>query len=108
MIDLCMKSGISKSSCGQETEKVRKGLIAGNFSNIAQLQKEGHYLTIGSKQVVHIHPSSVLFRSKPPLLIFGELVMTGKCYMRQVSTIEPEWVSLMMPSSYFKRHCLTG
>ncbi|XP_071447618.1 ATP-dependent RNA helicase DHX33 [Hetaerina americana] len=108
LLDLCRHSNIPISSCGQDSDCIRKCLIAGLFGNLAQLQREGHYLTVGSNQVVAIHPSSVLFRSKPPLVIYGEVVQTGRCYMRQVSSIDPDWVAQMAPTEFQRKLCLNG
>lgn len=53
----------------------------------AQLQKSGDsYRTLKTNQTVYIHPSSSLFQHQPPVktLLYYELVMTSKSYMRYV------------------------
>jgi ATP-dependent RNA helicase DHX33 len=90
---LCEKSIPKKrTSCGQNTELVRKCLTKGLFQSVALLQKEGHYKTTTSKQEVYIHPSSCLFRAKPEAVIYTELVETTKCYMRNISLMNREWL----------------
>jgi hypothetical protein len=42
-------------------------------------------LKLTSRQLVQIHPSSVLFNSKPSCVLFNELVKTSKTYMRFVN-----------------------
>lgn len=39
-----------------------------------------------------IHPSSVLFHSKPSCIVFTELIQTGKRYVRQVTLIDRDWI----------------
>ena len=43
--------------------------------NCAELKPDGRYEELGHKQTVKIHPSSVLFGSKPHFVIFNELGM---------------------------------
>lgn len=52
----------------------------------AQLQKSGDsYRTLKTHHTVYIHPSSSLFQHQPPVktVLYYELVMTSKSYMRQ-------------------------
>lgn len=48
-------------------------------------------------QVVYIHPSSALFNRNPEWLIYHELVLTTKEYMREVIAIEPKWLLELAP-----------
>ena len=50
------------------------------------------FLQLGSRQIVTIHPSSVLFHSKPSCIVFTELIQTGKRYVRQVTLIDQDWI----------------
>lgn len=43
-------------------------------------------------QTVHIHPSSGMLEKKPKWLVYFELVLTSKEYMRQVMEIQPSWL----------------
>ncbi|PVF96219.1 putative PRP2-RNA-dependent ATPase of DEAH box family [Serendipita vermifera] len=74
---------------------IQKSLVAGLFHCSAQLQKSGDsYRTTKSHQTVYIHPSSSLFHSQPPIrtLVYYELVMTSKSYLRQVMEVKPQWL----------------
>ncbi|KAK1117678.1 hypothetical protein K0M31_015845 [Melipona bicolor] len=51
------------------------------------------YLTVSSKQPVAIHPSSTLHGSKPSLILFTEIVATGRCYLRGLSVIDSSWLA---------------
>lgn len=50
---------------------------------------------------VYIHPSSALFSKQPEWVIYHELVMTSKEYMREVMYIEPKWLVEVAPT-FFK------
>lgn len=79
--------------------KVRKCLLSGLFMNIAELQRDNHYLTLTNRQRAKIHPSSVL-NGKPnaKYILFTELVTTGRTYMRTVMHIESEWIDEVVPN----------
>ena len=62
------------------------------LSSQAQLQKSGDsYRTLKTNHTVYIHPSSSLFQHQPPVktLLYYELVMTTKSYMRFVRFLTP-------------------
>lgn len=44
------------------------------------------YKTVVEQQPVYIHPSSAVFQQQPDWVIYHELVLTTKEYMREVST----------------------
>lgn len=52
----------------------------------------GTYQVITSGQVVGLHPSSVLFGTKPSCVVFNEIVWTTKQYMVAVSAVEQQWL----------------
>ncbi|XP_012941440.1 ATP-dependent RNA helicase DHX33 isoform X2 [Aplysia californica] len=100
--DICSCQGIQFSSCGKDTENVRKCLAAGLFLNCAQLSKQGDFTTVSSRLTVSIHPASALFHCKPACVVYSELIKLGKNYMRNVSVVDPEWLQEVAPS-YFKQ-----
>ena len=51
---------------------------------------------------MYIHPSSSLFERNPEWVVYHELVMTTKEYMREVLKIEPRWLLEVAPK-YFKQ-----
>lgn len=104
---LCTAAEIPLRSCGRDTAALRKCMIAGLFTNVAELQKEGHYATVESRKQVHIHPSSCLFSLSPSCVIFTEMVETTKCYMKNLSVVDPEWLVDMEPQ-YFKNKRLAA
>jgi pre-mRNA-splicing factor ATP-dependent RNA helicase DHX15/PRP43 len=78
---------------------LRKCLAAGMFTQVAHLQKQGHYLTVKDNQVVAIHPSSVL-DSKPAFIIFQDFVLTTRNFVRTVSNVRVEWLVELAPHYY--------
>ncbi|XP_008572511.1 PREDICTED: probable ATP-dependent RNA helicase DHX37 isoform X1 [Galeopterus variegatus] len=47
---------------------------------------------------VFIHPSSVLFKELPEFVVYQEIVETTKMYMKGVSTVEIQWIPVLLPS----------
>lgn len=50
---------------------------------------------------VYIHPSSALFNKNPEWVIYHELVLTTKEYMREVTVVEAKWLVEAAPT-FFK------
>lgn len=92
LVDFCTKSGLKVTSCNGATEKVLQSFVAGYFLQAAIRLADGTYKTIAGKQHVHIHPSSVIFGSRPDCIIFHEITFTSKCYLRGVSAVEAAWI----------------
>lgn len=73
------------------TNDIKRAIAAGFFPHTARLTKSGtSYRNIKRQQEVFIHPSSVLFKQKPPakLVLYNELVLTTKEYMRNVLVVD--------------------
>lgn len=88
-------------SCGSNTAKVQKAICSGFFRNSAKKDPQEGYRTLVDNQVVYIHPSSALFNRQPPWVIYHELVLTTKEYMREVTVIDPKWL-VEFASSFYK------
>lgn len=100
--EICERLELPLTSCGAELDQVRKCLLAGLFSNVAEMQRDNLYMTLAGRQKTKIHPSSVL-SGKPQsrCVLFTELVFTGRIYMRTVTNIEPEWIEEVAPNCGF-------
>jgi hypothetical protein len=61
--------------------------------NAAQMQRDGTYKVLSSGDVVKIHPSSTLFMSSAPWVVFNEVVVSAAKYIRDVTAIDPLWLS---------------
>ncbi len=83
-----------------DPENIRKCVVAGFFSNAAQLQPSGKYKTVRGQEMLELHPSSVLHGFPPPWVVFHDLVLTSKPYMRDVTVIDPMWLSELAPHYY--------
>ncbi|XP_065285982.1 ATP-dependent RNA helicase DHX8 [Dermacentor albipictus] len=88
-------------SCGKNTARVQKAVCSGFFRNAAKKDPQEGYRTLVDGQVVYIHPSSALFNRQPEWVVYYELVLTTKEYMREVTTIDPKWL-VEFASSFFK------
>lgn len=86
-----------------DTVDVQKALTAGFFYNTAKLARDGaSYRGIKSGQTVYIHPSSTLYEKGVKYILYYELVLTSKEYVRNVLEIKPEWLGLVAPH-FFKK-----
>ncbi|XP_073059573.1 pre-mRNA-splicing factor ATP-dependent RNA helicase DEAH1-like isoform X2 [Primulina eburnea] len=83
-----------------DLDSIKKAITSGFFPHSARLQKNGSYRTVKHPQTVQIHPSSGLAQVQPRWVIYHELVLTTKEYMRQVTELKPEWLVEMAPHYY--------
>ncbi|GBM13433.1 Pre-mRNA-splicing factor ATP-dependent RNA helicase DHX16 [Araneus ventricosus] len=83
-----------------DTVAIRKSITAGYFYHTARLSKSGQYKTAKQQQTVTIHPNSALFEDLPRWLVYHELVLTTKEFMRQVIEIEGVWLLEVAPHYY--------
>ena len=60
----------------------------------------GTYQVITSGQAVALHPSSVLFGTKPSCVVFNEIVWTTKQYMVAASAVEQQWLHERGPNFF--------
>lgn len=89
------KEKFQKISNEDQLRGIQKSLVAGFFPNVAKLSKLGtNYTQLKRKMPVFIHPSSTLYHMKPPpkLVMYHELVLTSKEYMRNCMIIEEKWL----------------
>ncbi|KAL1920521.1 uncharacterized protein VTP21DRAFT_898 [Calcarisporiella thermophila] len=88
-------------SCGRNYDRVRRALVGGFFRNAAKKDPQEGYKTLVEGTPVYIHPSSALYNKNPEWVIYHELVLTSKEYMREVTAIEPKWLTEFAPR-FFK------
>lgn len=91
------------------TDQTERGKWSGNiFSSKAAAEAAADsapYRTVRGRQPVHIHPSSVLFsmvnsRKLPEFVVYAELLITSKQYMRNVSVIDGAWLPELFPENF--------
>ncbi|CAK4031706.1 pre-mRNA-splicing factor ATP-dependent RNA helicase cdc28 [Lecanosticta acicola] len=102
LVKLCDRVEVTLSTCGSSNiQPVQKAITAGFFPNAARLQRGGDsYRTVKNNMTVHIHPSSVLMDVRPKWVIFYELVLTSKEFMRSIVPLQPEWLTEVAPHYY--------
>ncbi|KAJ7978712.1 ATP-dependent RNA helicase [Quillaja saponaria] len=91
---------IELTSNSNDLEAIKKSITSGFFPHSARLQKNGSYRTVKHAQTVHIHPSSGLAQVLPRWVVYHELVLTTKEYMRQVTELKPDWLVEIAPHYY--------
>lgn len=88
-------------SVGRNYIKVRKAIVSGFFVHAAKKDPQEGYRTLVDGQQVFIHPSSSLYHAQPEWVIYHEVVLTTKEYMREVMAVEPKWLVELAPR-FFK------
>ncbi|KAF3331469.1 putative pre-mRNA-splicing factor ATP-dependent RNA helicase DHX16-like protein [Carex littledalei] len=83
-----------------DLDAIKKSITSGFFHHAAKLQKNGSYRTLKNPQTVYIHPSSGLAQVHPRWVVYHELVLTTKEYMRQVIELKPDWLVEIAPHYY--------
>jgi len=99
LLDIMRTQKISNVSCGTNWDVVRKCICASYFHNSARLKGIGQYVNLRTGMPCHLHPSSALYGlgNTPDYVVYHELVMTTKEYMRTVTAVQGEWLAEMGP-----------
>ncbi|KAF3488380.1 hypothetical protein F2Q69_00055820 [Brassica cretica] len=101
LLSIMDKYKLEVVSAGKNFTKIRKAITAGFFFHGARKDPQEGYRTLVENQPVYIHPSSALFQRQPDWVIYHDLVMTTKEYMREVTVIDPKWLVELAPR-FFK------
>ncbi|XP_004243751.1 probable pre-mRNA-splicing factor ATP-dependent RNA helicase DEAH5 [Solanum lycopersicum] len=101
LLSIMDKYKLDVVSAGKNFTKIRKAIGAGFFFHAARKDPQEGYRTLVENQPVYIHPSSALFQRQPDWVIYHELVMTTKEYMREVTVVDPKWLVELAPR-FFK------
>mgnify|MGYP002632378209 FL=1 len=88
-------------SCGRDLDRVRQAIASGFFFHAARKDPQEGYKTVVDQTPVHIHPGSALFQRQPDWLVYHELVLTSKEYMRECCAVDPRWLVQLAPR-FFK------
>ncbi|OMJ77262.1 hypothetical protein SteCoe_23171 [Stentor coeruleus] len=98
LVDLCERVEIivNKEPC-KDIKMVIKSFCSGYFFNCARLHKSGIYKTVKNAHTVFIHPSSVMFKEMPKWVMYHELVLTSKEFMRHASIMSSQWLTELAP-----------
>lgn len=89
-------------SC-KDNSKIQQCLVAGYFKNVARRNntRDG-YERIIDKAPVYIHPSSSLFQRAPEWVLYHEITLTSREYMKSIMEIKPQWLVKEAPN-FFKQ-----
>ncbi|XP_061429357.1 probable ATP-dependent RNA helicase DHX35 [Lethenteron reissneri] len=89
---------IPSNSSNGDADPVRRCIVSGFFANAAKLHHSGAYRTVRDDFELHIHPTSMLYAEKPPQwVVFNEVVQTSRFFMRDVTAVEPAWLTELAP-----------
>jgi len=102
MVTIMDRYKLDLVSCGKNYNKIRKAIASGFFCHAARKDPTEGYRTMIEGQPVYIHPSSALFNKNPDWVIYHELILTTKEYMREIIQIEPKWLVELAPK-FFKQ-----
>lgn len=85
-----------------DVDDIRKAIVCGLFANAAYYHPSGVYKTVRTDHELHIHPNSVLFTMpRPPkYVVFSEVLNTSKQFMRELTPIDPKWLTQLAPKYY--------
>ncbi|CAI7721214.1 pre-mRNA-splicing factor ATP-dependent RNA helicase PRP16, putative [Plasmodium vivax] len=92
-------------SCNNKWECVRKTICSGYFHNAAKLKSISEYVNLRTNVSCHVHPSSSLYNIgyTPDYVIYQEIVFTTKEFMRNVTTVDPEWLCELGPLFFYMK-----
>ncbi|XP_068173354.1 probable ATP-dependent RNA helicase DHX40 isoform X2 [Antennarius striatus] len=85
---------------GNKNELFRRCLCTGYFTNVARRSVGTAFCTMdGNGSMVQIHPSSSLFEQEAEMnwVIFHDMMVTSRVYIRTVCPIRYEWVKNLLP-----------
>jgi len=88
-------------SCGRTFKRVQQAVVSGFFRNAAKKDPQEGYKTQVDQQVAYVHPNSSLFNRQPEWIIYHEITLTTREYMREITAIEPKWLVEFAPR-FFK------
>jgi ATP-dependent RNA helicase DHX8/PRP22 len=83
-----------------DSVSIRKALIAGYFFQAAKRTPTNTYVTLSDRREVYLHPSSALIDTPPAAVIYYELQLTNREYMREVTSIDAKWLLELAPTYY--------
>jgi ATP-dependent RNA helicase DDX35 len=86
------------------TERVRRCLATGFFAQVARMKPDGSFQSMAGT-TLWAHPSSIFFHRKADWVVYHEIMETkGKIYIRDLTTIEMDWLTEYAPEYYKVRN----
>ncbi|KAL8449216.1 hypothetical protein Emag_003736 [Eimeria magna] len=99
---------LEEKSCEGADEPIRKAITSGFFTQAARLNRHGTFTTLKHPHTVEIHPHSSMFGQYPRFVVYTELALTTKEYMRSVCEVRPEWLAEVAPHFYKQQELQVG
>uniref|UniRef100_A0ABD2X397 RNA helicase n=1 Tax=Trichogramma kaykai TaxID=54128 RepID=A0ABD2X397_9HYME len=83
------------ASCGTEWDTVRKCICSAYFHQAARLKGIGEYVNCRTGMPCNLHSTSALFEmgSTPDYVVYHELIMTSKEYVKCVTAVDAHWLA---------------
>ncbi|XP_042239234.1 pre-mRNA-splicing factor ATP-dependent RNA helicase DHX16-like [Homarus americanus] len=100
LVGLMERVEVQLTSNPGDSVSIRKAITAGYFYHVARFSKGGMYKTAKKSQTVMMHPQSCLVEDLPRWVVYHELVLTTKEYMRNVAVIDGKWLLEVAPHYY--------
>ncbi|EWC88310.1 hypothetical protein PFNF54_02916 [Plasmodium falciparum NF54] len=94
---------VKKSTSKNDATKyvnICKSICSGYFNHVCKRDTQQGYTTLLTNQQVFIHPSSTLFNKNPLFVVYHELVLTNKEYIRDCTIIQPQWLIQLAPNLF--------
>lgn len=100
LVQVMHKSKIREVHAGPaNTDWVRRCICASYFANSAVLKGVNSYVNLLNGVPCYLHPSSGLvgLGATPDYVVYHEMVITTREYMRHVTAVEAEWLAELGP-----------
>ena len=99
ILEIMKAQKIPHVSCGNNWDVVRKVVCSAYFFHAARIQGIGKYTNLLTGTPCQLHPTSALYGLgyTPDYIVYHELVMTTKEYMRCVTAVEAQWLAELAP-----------
>ncbi|KAL8429458.1 hypothetical protein ACSSS7_006589 [Eimeria intestinalis] len=110
LVDVMTQQGLPDNSCGTDWDVLRKAICAGYFHHAAKLRGIGEYVNMRTSVACHVHPTSALYSAgyTPDYVVYHELLLTTKEYMRNVTAVDARWLADLGPMFFSLRRMGQG
>jgi len=95
LLDLMSSQKVAHASCDGNWDHVRRAICSAYFCNAAKIKGVGEYVNLLQATPANLHPSSALFGLgyTPDYVVYHELVLTSKEFMRNVTAVDGLWLA---------------
>ena len=99
LLEVMEQQKIPCVSNGSNWDVVRKCICSAYFYNAARIKGIGSYINMLTGTPCQLHPTSALYGLgyTPDYIVYHELVVTTKEYMRCVTAVDAEWLAELAP-----------